>query len=300
MSDTSFDDVQLFIDEEDDKNAKRQPEQGFWQVLIVDDDDDVHRATEFALADVMILNRKLKFIHTFSKQESLQVMRQSSNIAVILLDVVMETECAGLELVNLIRNELNWQDTRIILRTGQPGYAPEEDAIRDYDINDYKTKNELTRKKLLTALTSAIRSYDQIRKIEHNRRGLHQIISANANVSVQHGMQIFATKIIEQVSIICGVPPEGLLLAQSDEINHIGHSHDFSVIAATGQYQHWMNCLIEEIAHSAIGGSLKQALTNRQSSFGKDNMTLFLPDKAIDHSPHLLNCHSHCLKSISS
>ena len=88
-------------------------------------------------------------------------------------------------------------------RTGQPGYAPEENAIRDYDINDYKTKNELTRKKLLTALTAAIRSYDQLRTIEASRRGLHQIITSSASFSVEGGVQGFASG--------CDYPISGLM-----------------------------------------------------------------------------------------
>ena len=48
---------------------------------------------------------------------------------------------------------------QIILRTGQPGQAPERDVIRQYDINDYKSKTELTALKLYTAVTSALRAY---------------------------------------------------------------------------------------------------------------------------------------------
>jgi len=178
-----IDDDALFI--EDDSNEGSLSESAApvrsWKIAIVDDDEDVHKTTCFALQYTQILNRPLEFIHTYSKEETRRVFATESDIAVILLDVVMETEQAGLELVSYIRDELQWHDTRIILRTGQPGYAPEEDAIRDFDINDYKTKNELTRKKLLTSLTAAIRSYEQICTINASRRGLHQIILSSAS-----------------------------------------------------------------------------------------------------------------------
>ena len=103
-------------------------------------------------------------------------MRRTEDVAVVLLDVVMESGDAGLKLVRAIREELGRADTRIILRTGQPGYAPELEVIREYDINDYKTKSELTRTRLLTTLTTAIRSYEQIRTVRESERGMDRIV----------------------------------------------------------------------------------------------------------------------------
>ena len=277
MSNTPInnDDDAVFIEDDvtDSLSAHHAPRT--WKIAIVDDDEDVHRATEFALLDVNILNRKLEFIHTYSKEQTKEVFSKEADIAVILLDVVMETEQAGLELVGYIRDELKWHDSRIILRTGQPGYAPEEDAIRDYDINDYKTKNELTRKKLLTALTAAIRSYDQIRTIDASRRGLHQIILSSGSFSVEDGIQRFAAGVITQIAALCGVPSEGLICAQGDRSDILGHTLNFSVIASAGQYRNLMNCPIEEIGNELIRESLRGALTSRESIFNKDNMTLF-------------------------
>ena len=99
-------------------------------------------------------------------------------MAVVLLDVIMETDAAGLELVEFIRNELKNETVRIILRTGQPGQAPERRVIVDYDINDYKAKTELTADKLFTALTAALRSYQQLQRMVETRRGLEIIIEA--------------------------------------------------------------------------------------------------------------------------
>lgn len=137
-----------------------------WRVLIVDDEPDVHRATTFALSDVMIMGRTLEFLHAYSSEQAVSILRQEAGIAVILLDVVMESEHAGLELVRIIRQSLKLSDVRIILRTGQPGQAPEIETIHDYDINDYKTKSELTRTKLYASITSAVRAYQQIRALD--------------------------------------------------------------------------------------------------------------------------------------
>ncbi|MCD2486593.1 hypothetical protein LRN66_14520, partial [Staphylococcus aureus] len=89
---------------------------------------------------------------------------------------VMETDDAGLKLVDYIRRDLKEETVRIILRTGQPGQAPERRVIVDYDINDYKAKTELTADKLFTSLTAALRAYQQLRRLDETRRGLEIII----------------------------------------------------------------------------------------------------------------------------
>jgi diguanylate cyclase (GGDEF)-like protein len=133
-----------------------------WRILIVDDEPDVHASTQFALADVDVLGRQIEFLSAYSAQEAKGMLKDTHDIAVVLLDVVMEAPDAGLNLVNFIRQELRLMDLRIILRTGQPGYAPEVQTIRDYDINDYKNKAELTRQKLYATVATAVRAYSQI------------------------------------------------------------------------------------------------------------------------------------------
>ncbi|MFZ6692656.1 bifunctional diguanylate cyclase/phosphodiesterase [Undibacterium sp. SXout20W] len=271
-----IDDDDLFIEDDstdDPSQASNAPVRS-WKIAIVDDDEDVHKTTCFALQYTQILNRPLEFIHTYSKEETRRVFANESDIAVILLDVVMETEQAGLELVSFIREELKWRDTRIILRTGQPGYAPEEEAIRNFDINDYKTKNELTRKKLLTSLTAAIRSYEQICTIDASRRGLHQIILSSASFTFDHGIQAFAAGVITQIAALCGVPPEGLLCAQG-ELNEGENGQQFNVIASAGHYSRLMNCTIDEIGDVNIQNALTHVLTHRESLFNEHNMTLY-------------------------
>jgi len=133
-----------------------------WKVLVVDDDPDVYVATELALRDLPVEGRSVTLLRAQSAAQALQVIRAEPDLAVVLLDVVMETPDAGLRLVRQIRKQLGRQALRIVLRTGQPGYAPEIETLRAYDINDYRTKSELTRVRLFSTLTVAIRSYAQL------------------------------------------------------------------------------------------------------------------------------------------
>lgn len=130
-----------------------------FKILIVDDDKDIHLATHLALKNMNFKGRSLEFIHAFSGKEAYQQLQNHPDIAILLLDVVMENEQAGLDLIAQIRQQLGLQSLRIILRTGQPGYAPELETVARYDINDYKTKNELTNEKLHVVIMTALRSY---------------------------------------------------------------------------------------------------------------------------------------------
>lgn len=130
-----------------------------WKILIVDDEAQVHTATNIALRKFVFENKSLKFISAYSAKEAKQLIQEHPDVAIILLDVIMETDDAGLEFVKYVREVLGNQLVRIILRTGQPGQVPEKSIIINYDINDYKTKTELTTSKLYTTVLTALRSF---------------------------------------------------------------------------------------------------------------------------------------------
>lgn len=149
-----------------------------WKVLIVDDDEFVHQVTRLTIGDMCYEGRVVEFLNAFSAREARALLTQHPDIAVILLDVVMETEDAGLEFARYVRQDAGNEFVRIILRTGQPGQAPERKVITEYDINDYKHKAELSEQRLYTAITAAIRSYSDLRTIERGRLGMRDVISS--------------------------------------------------------------------------------------------------------------------------
>jgi DNA-binding response OmpR family regulator len=146
-----------------------------WKVAVIDDDAAVHEGTRFALSDYNLNGATLEILSAYSAAEGRKLMHDHPDIAAVLLDVIMETDVAGLDLVEYIRNEIKNETVRIILRTGQPGQAPERRVIVDYDINDYKAKTELTADKLFTSLTAALRSYQQLERMVQTRRGLDAV-----------------------------------------------------------------------------------------------------------------------------
>lgn len=151
-----------------------------WQILIVDDDDGVHAATKFALRGEKFRGRGFAFHDAYSAEEGLRKVREIEDLALIFLDVVMETDDAGLIFAHTLRDVFGETAVRIVLRTGQPGTAPERRVIVDYDINDYKEKTELTTDKLFVSTVSALRAYDDIRMIERLRDAAYQDLARDA------------------------------------------------------------------------------------------------------------------------
>ncbi len=147
-----------------------------YTVLIVDDEKDIHTATKLALSNFTFDGVPIELKSCYSAAEATSYLKSNTEVAVILLDVMMEEENSGLNLVKYIRNTLVNHLVRIILRTGQPGIAIEEKVIIEYDINDYKNKADLTRKKLFTSVYSSIRAYRDIMKLLNTQKGLKKII----------------------------------------------------------------------------------------------------------------------------
>lgn len=146
-----------------------------WRVLIVDDDADVHRVTQLALRRTEIEGRRLELLSAHSASQARELLSTESEIALVLLDVVMESQNAGLKLVRYIREELANSRCRIVLRTGQPNDVPEAEVMERYEINDYKTKTELTQTKLVTTIAAALRSYRDIVALESKQHELTKI-----------------------------------------------------------------------------------------------------------------------------
>jgi signal transduction histidine kinase len=157
-------------DVEDAGVDRRNP----WTIAVVDDDPAVHEATRFALHDYTLDGRRLVILSAHSAADGRALLRAHPETALVLLDVVMETDDAGLEVADFVRKELGNDIIRIILRTGQPGQAPERRVVIDHDINDYKSKTELTADKLFTTMTAALRSFEQLRRLQETRRALEE------------------------------------------------------------------------------------------------------------------------------
>ena len=183
-----------------DKTAERG-----WKVLVVDDEESVHQVTRLALKHFAYKGRKINLISTYSGEEAMKVIREERDIAIVLLDVVMETENAGFEVVEYIRNKLRNSHIRIILRTGQPGYAPERYVIDHYDINDYKEKTELSQDKLYTTMRMGLKTYEYITLLNSQKRSLEYIVQAAPAIFKITTLEEFFRSILNAIIDLLGI-----------------------------------------------------------------------------------------------
>lgn len=186
---------------EDDEAEFSGPE---WKVLVVDDDPEIHHVTHLVLDGITYRDQRVRMLSAASAEEARLLLVEHPDTAVILLDVVMETDSAGLDLVRWVRETQGMTAVRIILRTGQPGQAPEREVVLRYDINDYKAKTEMTAQKLLTATVAGLRGFEAIWALEESRAGY----ASRAEASEAH-----ARAILEAV-------PEGVVTVDAQGIIH--------------------------------------------------------------------------------
>ncbi len=257
----------LFVDNAGNKSkASKIP----WKVLIADDEEEVHAVTRMVLDGFTFEGRKLQLLGAYSGEETKAMLRDHSDIAVLLLDVVMEEDNAGLEVVKYIREELQNSFIRIILRTGQPGQAPERRITMEYDINDYKEKTELTAQKLFTTITASLRAYRDLRTIEKNKKGLEHIVAASANLFELRSLKQFATGALLQLTSLLHFD-ENSFYIHSSGFAASRQQGDFYVLAATGDFKDYIDKPIWEVVPEEIRTFLTQAIKQKQSLFS-DNI----------------------------
>jgi diguanylate cyclase (GGDEF)-like protein len=254
-----------------------------WKVLVVDDDADVHQATEYALKEVRILGRPLRLFHAHSAAQAKVILAQQSELAVVLLDVVMETSDAGLHLVDYIRTNCGLSEPRIVLRTGQPGYAPELQVFERYDINDYRTKSELTITRLIATLLAAIRSYHQIRTIAENRRGLELIVRAAPGLMELYAINTFAEGVLTQIAALLSLPIDGVVCTQRDFSNQ----DELHVVGAAGRLAKYLGLPLAQMLDSEVPRLIGEAMQQRRHVFGPKHTVLYLKSGAMEGAIYL-------------
>lgn len=278
-------DAPLVFSSEERESEQDLSEKKLWKVIIVDDEPEVHTATKLVLDDFTFEGAGLECISAYTAKEAIDLIKIHEDAAVILLDVVMESDHAGLELVKIIREELNNHMIRIVLRTGQPGQAPERSVIMDYDINDYKQKTDLTSQKLFTTIYTAIRSYRDIFAIEKNRTGLRYIVEASGGLFKETSIMRLAQGVLTQVSALFKnqdsmyVRNEGFTTATNSE-------GDYELIAATGKYSQEDGFNGKMPLDPEIKDYFKQVVSEKRSKAFGDNFVGYFPTQQSNH--HLL------------
>ena len=209
----SEDDPDLFLDDEESPapGGVVADESPPWRILIVDDDVDVHVVTKFALSNTNFQGRRLSFFHAYSAKEALNKLRDTADIALVLLDVMMETADAGLRFARQVREELHNELVRIVLRTGQPGQTLEHSIIVDYDINDFWSKTDLTTRKLFTTVIASLRAYSTLAAAAQARDA--------ATAKLEQVQQVLDA--VDRLALILTLDPQGRVVDANHHFCHV-------------------------------------------------------------------------------
>ena len=259
-----------------------------WILLVVDDEESVHQVTRLALRDLVYNGRSLSILSAHSAAQARSILEDTPGIAVILLDVVMETDHAGLELARYIRQDLKNHDCRIVLRTGQPGQAPEMDIISNYDINDYKDKTELTAQKLYTLMLACLRSYRDIEVLHNSRSGLQNVIQAARAILQQQTIEQFLQTAQEHLCTLLNLDPSIIYLFEVEAYQY-QDSHFVRVGAPASEPSVQLPINLNDSTNSL----LDQSLAQKESCFEDYSVVIYCRGYSRNflfllHSPRLL------------
>jgi len=225
-----------------------------WRILVVDDDDSVHQVTKLVLADAEIENRQLEIISVYSMEEAKKILLEDNDYCMAFVDVVMETDHAGLELVQWIREELKNQAIRLVLRTGQAGSAPEARVIKDYDINDYKEKTDFTSNKMITTVYASIRAYRDIMTIQRSLDAFKKLIEATHDLLKMDQLKSFGSAALNHLLALMNIDSSALYIARTQ--TDFDHHSTSMIIACTGKYI----CESDSLEASDISDEVKEKI----------------------------------------
>lgn len=239
-----------------------------WNILVVDDDETVHIVTKLTLRGFRFRDRPLRLICVHSARAARVALQEESDLALALVDVMMETRTAGLDLVRAIRDDFKNLSIRLILRTGQAGHAPEQDVVSAYEIDAYLAKTELSAQKLMTTITASLRTYEYITAIQNLNAGLEdQVSQRTAQLEKAYRKLHDANEELEETYRALG--------AQQNELTRFlaVASHDLR------QPMHALNLYLGALANIELPERARPLLGNvRQCAQTMDDMFLALLD----------------------
>ncbi|TVO58623.1 putative bifunctional diguanylate cyclase/phosphodiesterase [Denitromonas halophila] len=263
-----------FRDENDAPATSSSP---VWRVLSVDDDLGFQQALAHALRNFHILGRSLELQQAYSLSEAAHLLAKDRDFAVILADVVMETEDAGLRLVKGVREMLGLHEPRIVLLTGQPGFAPVDEVMETYDLSDYCLKSDLASRGLKNVLTAAIRGYSQLSAISSARKGLQLILEASNRLTAARTIEQIASAVLVELADLLKVPAEGIVCVEGLNGAEATPAAEPVIIGAAGQFEVYLKGSLMALPDRSIADSITAALAGRHPIARDDFQVLYFP-----------------------
>lgn len=130
----------------------------------------------------------------------------------MLVDVIMETETAGLDLIRWVRQQPALAATRVVVRTGESGSSTPKVVLQDFEISDYWPKTAVLASRMQMQMAGLVRSYDELARLD-KARAEHADEVRFANEALEA-----LTEQHQTVRLVANAIDAGLLLLQSGRI----------------------------------------------------------------------------------
>jgi response regulator RpfG family c-di-GMP phosphodiesterase len=267
MSGFMFQDESIDIEEKQEEKIEKKHHK-YWRILIIDDDESVHQVTRLVLLGAKIEGRELEIVSVYSAQQAKEALMADSDFCMAFVDVVMETDHAGLELVQWIRKELKNQAIRLILRTGQAGSAPENKVIKDFDINDYKEKTDFTSNKMITTVYAAVRGYRDIITIQRSLDAFKQLIKSTHALLKIDQFKAFGSAALNHLLTLMKVDNSALYIVRSEQ--DFEQKNVDMIIACTGKYTSEFDSLLASDVDDSVQLKINKAFEDKAHYIGDD------------------------------
>jgi len=260
--------TRMIFSDEPSLPSSKEPLVEPWHILIVDDEPSVHDVTRLTLNRLELFGHGIKLHSAFSAGEARTLLGSDTPFCVAFIDVVMETPHAGLELVEWIRNDSKNNAIRLILRTGQAGMAPESEVIRNYDINDYKSKTDLTAQGMATCVFNAVRGYKDITTIGNQLTAFRQLIDTSASLLKVDVLDDMANLALQGLLSILQLDSSALYLARRQESLFVEPVD--TVISCGSAAQHRVDTGLEALP-DAIRERIEQTFSDKSTVAGAND-----------------------------
>lgn len=215
-----------------------------WKVLIVDENDFTHVDIKENINNLKFENKYINFYDAYTVGEAISILREENDMALVLINVDIETKDYGLKLVKHIRETLNLIDIRILLMIEDKDDSFKEDTILDYDINGCGEKSSFIYKKVKTEIVSALRCYRDIKKIKDNRDAMKKVVSSITDLHRIRSIEEFLKDSICDLSKI--INRDNLEKIPNYNISSFAAIREkgtevFNIVNATGKYKNNIN-----------------------------------------------------------
>jgi EAL domain-containing protein (putative c-di-GMP-specific phosphodiesterase class I)/GGDEF domain-containing protein len=251
-----------------------------YKVLSVEDDLDYQEALINALVTLNYDDKDVEILTANSAREAIKVIAKNPDISVILLDVIMEADDAGLRLVDTIRDGIGNDLVRIVLLTGQSGVAPVNDIMKNYDIDDYWSKPDLTHDHLQTIILSNLRTWHHLKDMKEARHGMQMLVESSQRLATKRDILAYTQSILEEVSQLLNMKTGGIVCFSS------GFDHGVEqalIVAASGDLAHYSHQYLGNVLDDKeLMVCISKACQAKQHVFIEGYSILFFANKELE------------------